>query len=212
MSISIHDASPLQLAEHLKRRERLRRFAERAQRLLDIKPELIVAAPIQAPPDVIALEPQEPSPAPPDAIPVPWMDDNILSIQAIKRAVAKHFKVTTMDIDSARRNAKIMRPRQITYYLAKTLTRRSLPEIGRRIGSRDHTTILSGVRKIESLIAADPAVAACVEAIRLTIAGVLENLKLIHPELLEDDEAWLATLESETDIQRTAYHHRAANR
>lgn len=172
MSISIHDASPLQLAEHLKRRERLRRFAERAQRLLDIKPELIEASPIHAaPPDVIALVPQEPSPAPPDAIHVPWLDDNILSIQAIKRAVAKHFNVTTMDIDSARRHAKIMRPRQITYYLAKTLTRRSLPEIGRRIGSRDHTTILSGARKIESLMAADPDVAACVEAIRLTIAG-----------------------------------------
>jgi chromosomal replication initiator protein len=56
---------------------------------------------------------------------------------------------------SQRRTANVVRPRQIAMYLAKTLTMRSLPEIGRKFGGRDHTTVLHGVRKIEALVAID---------------------------------------------------------
>jgi chromosomal replication initiator protein len=65
--------------------------------------------------------------------------------------------VTRADLLSSRRTAVVVKPRQIAMYLAKTLTLRSLPEIGRRFGGRDHTTVLHAVRKIESLSHADRA-------------------------------------------------------
>ena len=61
----------------------------------------------------------------------------------------KHFGVNRGDLLSSRRNRSIVRPRQIGMYLAKSLTARSLPEIGRRFGGRDHTTVLHAIRKIE---------------------------------------------------------------
>jgi len=67
---------------------------------------------------------------------------------------------------SSRRTANVVRPRQVAMYLAKILTLRSLPEIGRRFGGRDHTTVLHAVRKIESLAGNDNAFAEEIEALK----------------------------------------------
>ena len=82
-----------------------------------------------------------------------------IKIEDIQRTVTRHFNVSRADMLSARRTANVVRPRQIAMYLAKTLTLRSLPEIGRRFGGRDHTTVLHAVRKIEGLAGSDQAVA-----------------------------------------------------
>lgn len=72
-------------------------------------------------------------------------------LQEIISAAARHYGVSRTDILSARRTARIVRPRQVVFYLARKLTLCSLPEIGRRIGGRDHTTALWGIQKIEML-------------------------------------------------------------
>ncbi len=76
-------------------------------------------------------------------------------IDDILRIVSRHFKIPRTDLLSSRRSRDIVRPRQIAMYLAKSLTSRSLPEIGRRFGGRDHTTVLHSVRKVEQLMQAD---------------------------------------------------------
>jgi len=76
-------------------------------------------------------------------------------IEDIQRVVAKHYNVSRQELVSNRRTRVIVKPRQIAMYLSKTLTPRSFPEIGRRFGGRDHTTVLHAVRKIEELIAGD---------------------------------------------------------
>lgn len=76
-------------------------------------------------------------------------------IEDIQRVVSKHYNVSRQELVSNRRTRMIVKPRQIAMYLAKTLTPRSFPEIGRRFGGRDHTTVLHAVRKIEEMIAAD---------------------------------------------------------
>jgi len=78
------------------------------------------------------------------------------SIARVADTVAARFGKTRAEIVSHRRTADIMRPRQITMYLARTLTLRSLPEIGYYLGDRDHSTIIHGVRKIEKQRAEDP--------------------------------------------------------
>jgi chromosomal replication initiator protein len=87
-------------------------------------------------------------------------------IEEIQRIVARHYNVSRSDLLSSRRTANVVRPRQIAMYLAKTLTLRSLPEIGRRFGGRDHTTVLHAVRKIESLIGTDNGLAAEIEQLK----------------------------------------------
>ena len=76
-------------------------------------------------------------------------------IEDIQRVVAKHYNVSRQELVSNRRTRVIVKPRQIAMYLAKSLTPRSFPEIGRRFGGRDHTTVLHAVRKIEDLISGD---------------------------------------------------------
>ncbi|BAQ16145.1 chromosomal replication initiator protein DnaA [Methyloceanibacter caenitepidi] len=76
-------------------------------------------------------------------------------IDDILRTVSKHYGVNRSDLLSGRRNRSIVRPRQIGMYLAKLLTSRSLPEIGRRFGNRDHTTVLHAIRKVEQLMSDD---------------------------------------------------------
>ncbi len=90
-------------------------------------------------------------------------------IEDIQRAVSRHFNVSKADLLSARRTRTIVRPRQIAMYLAKLLTPRSLPEIGRRFGDRDHTTVLHAVRKVEELMLADRALAEEVEMLKRLI-------------------------------------------
>jgi chromosomal replication initiator protein len=80
-----------------------------------------------------------------------------VKIEDIQKLVANRFSVTRADILSARRTATVVKPRQIAMYLSKVLTPRSLPEIGRRFGGRDHTTVLHAVRKIEGLAKIDTA-------------------------------------------------------
>ena len=78
-----------------------------------------------------------------------------VKIEDIQKLVANHYNVSRADILSSRRTAVVVKPRQVAMFLAKTLTMRSLPEIGRRFGGRDHTTVLHAVRKIEALCAND---------------------------------------------------------
>jgi chromosomal replication initiator protein len=78
-----------------------------------------------------------------------------IKIEDIQKLVASHFNVSRADILSSRRTATVVRPRQIAMYLSKLLTPRSLPEIGRRFGGRDHTTVLHAVRKITGLVTSD---------------------------------------------------------
>ncbi len=78
-----------------------------------------------------------------------------ITIDEIQKRVSEHFKIRAAEMVSARRAREVARPRQIAMYLAKQLTPRSLPEIGRRFGGRDHTTVIHAVRQIEKLRAAD---------------------------------------------------------
>ncbi|SIQ92337.1 chromosomal replication initiator protein [Bosea sp. TND4EK4] len=78
-----------------------------------------------------------------------------VKIEDIQKLVATRYNVSRADILSERRTAAVVKPRQIAMYLAKSLTPRSLPEIGRRFGGRDHTTVLHAVRKIEKAIGED---------------------------------------------------------
>jgi chromosomal replication initiator protein len=74
-----------------------------------------------------------------------------VTIDEIQRAVSVHFELKPVDLVSARRAVVVARPRQIAMYLAKRLTTRSLPEIGRKFGGRDHSTVIHAVRRIEEL-------------------------------------------------------------
>jgi chromosomal replication initiator protein len=87
-------------------------------------------------------------------------------IEDIQRVVARQYNVSRADLLSSRRTANVVRPRQVAMYLAKILTLRSLPEIGRRFGGRDHTTVLHAVRKIENLAGNDSAFADEIETLK----------------------------------------------
>jgi chromosomal replication initiator protein len=78
-----------------------------------------------------------------------------LTIDEIQRKVAEHYRLKMTDLLSARRAREVARPRQVAMYLAKKLTPRSLPEIGRRFGGRDHTTVMHAVKRIEELRVTD---------------------------------------------------------
>jgi chromosomal replication initiator protein len=90
-------------------------------------------------------------------------------IEDIQRIVARHYNVSRQELVSNRRTRVIVKPRQIAMYLSKTLTPRSFPEIGRRFGGRDHTTVLHAVRKIEELITADQKLSHEIELLRRLI-------------------------------------------
>jgi len=87
-------------------------------------------------------------------------------IEDIQKVVSRHFNVSKADLLSSRRTRTTVRPRQIAMYLSKIMTPRSLPEIGRRFGGRDHTTVLHAVRKIEELMGGDRGFADEVELLR----------------------------------------------
>jgi len=89
--------------------------------------------------------------------------DRRLSMEEIQKRVAEHFKIRISDMSSARRARAVARPRQVAMYLSKQLTSRSLPEIGRAFGGRDHTTVMHAVRKVEELVKSDSAFAEDVE-------------------------------------------------
>ena len=89
-----------------------------------------------------------------------------VTIDEIQRRVAEHFNIRLSEMTSERRARAVARPRQVAMYLAKQLTTRSLPEIGRKFGGRDHTTVMHAVRKIEELALSDRALAEDVELLR----------------------------------------------
>lgn len=97
--------------------------------------------------------------------------DRKISIEEIQRRVSEHFNIRLSDLLGPKRLRAYARPRQIAMYLAKTLTNRSLPEIGRRFGGRDHTTIMHGVRRIEELMISDGQMADDVELLRRSLEG-----------------------------------------
>ena len=96
-------------------------------------------------------------------------DNRKIRIEDIQRAVSRHYNVSRTDMLSNRRTRVIVKPRQIAMYLAKIMTPRSLPEIGRRFGGRDHTTVLHAVRKVESMIAEDGQLAKELELLKRLI-------------------------------------------
>ena len=81
-----------------------------------------------------------------------------ITIDDIQRKVADYYNLRLSDLLSARRSRTIARPRQVAMYLSKILTTRSLPEIGRKFGGRDHTTVIHAVKRIEGLKDSDGAI------------------------------------------------------
>lgn len=89
-----------------------------------------------------------------------------LSIDEIQRRVATYYNLRSQDMVSPRRAREVARPRQLAMYLAKVLTNKSLPDIGRSFGGRDHTTVMHAVSKIEDLMKTDATLASDVETLR----------------------------------------------
>ena len=94
--------------------------------------------------------------------------DRKTTIDEIQKKVAEHFNISVKELQSSRRARTVARPRQVAMYLAKQLTSRSLPEIGRKF-DRDHTTVMHAVRKVEELIVEDPNLAENIEILRRTL-------------------------------------------
>ncbi len=92
--------------------------------------------------------------------------DRRVTIEEIQRKVAEHYNMRLTDMTSARRARAVARPRQVAMYLAKQLTSRSLPEIGRKFGNRDHTTVMHACSRVAELIATDGAFADDVDLLR----------------------------------------------
>lgn len=92
-----------------------------------------------------------------------------VTIREIQKAVCKHFRLSLAELLSDCRQLRFVRPRQAGFYLAREFTRKSLPEIGRAFGGRDHTTVLHGLRKMDELIYRNDPVADDIDAIRETI-------------------------------------------
>ena len=97
--------------------------------------------------------------------------DRRVTVEEIQRKVAEHYNIRLSDMIGPKRLRSIARPRQVAMYLAKTLTTRSLPDIGRRFGKRDHTTIMHGVRKIEELRETDPQLSEDIDMLRRLLQG-----------------------------------------
>lgn len=92
--------------------------------------------------------------------------DRRVTIEEIQRKVAEHYNIRLTDMASARRARNVARPRQVAMFLAKQLTSRSLPEIGRKFGNRDHTTVMHAVSRVSGLMDGDAAFAEDVELLR----------------------------------------------
>lgn len=109
----------------------------------DVAAAIVSGPPVDLPaPEPVVLEPEDPEPEMPG-----------FECIRIKRAVARHFKLTVPDLISVKRNNRYTRARHVGMHLTKVMLNISLPEIGRRFGGRDHTTVLHGLRKVESRMA-----------------------------------------------------------
>ncbi len=86
-----------------------------------------------------------------------------ITIDEIQKKVTEHYNIKLSDMHSPRRSRSIARPRQVAMYLAKSITTRSLPEIGRKFGGRDHTTVIHAIKTIEEIMVNDPSLAEDIE-------------------------------------------------
>lgn len=162
---------------HTERTERLQRM--RAQTVTTpIVPANLVRRPKPPPAKSTELASQAPSKPEPKPESRPYWFWMVLEpnrkhppIKAIQRAVADHWSMEMNDLLSQRRTAKIIVPRHVAMYLAKKLTLKSLPDIGRNFAGRDHTTVLHAVRKVEYLIQKDAGLAQTVNEIELSLMG-----------------------------------------
>lgn len=98
-------------------------------------------------------------------------DTGALTIKQIRNAVCSHFNVSESDLIGRRRPYQIIIPRHVAYYLCATLTLKSWPEIGRRLGGKDHSTCLYGYKKIKRLMAEDQWLREAVETITASLAA-----------------------------------------
>ncbi|HLZ75754.1 MAG TPA: chromosomal replication initiator protein DnaA [Phenylobacterium sp.] len=94
-----------------------------------------------------------------------------VTVDQIQKVVSEHYGLKQADLISERRARAVARPRQVAMWLAKQITTRSLPDIGRRFGGRDHTTVLHAVRRIEGLKAEDPSIARDVDVLLRKLRG-----------------------------------------
>jgi chromosomal replication initiator protein len=95
----------------------------------------------------------------------------LLSIAEIQAEVSRYYRIRPEEMVSARRSREVARPRQVAMYLSKRLTPRSLPEIGRRFGGRDHTTVIHACRQIERLCSADAELGRDVRSLERTLGA-----------------------------------------
>lgn len=115
--------------------------------IVDNSPEPILVPVFYVQPRIVYFK--QPSPYSGDcALHLPKMHE-------IAEVVCEFYRCTRLDLISERRNAEIVRPRQVVMYLSRKMTTKSLPEIGKFLGGKDHTTVLSGVRKIERLLSSN---------------------------------------------------------
>ena len=98
-------------------------------------------------------------------------NDRRVTIEEIQKRVAEHYNIRQSEMYSSRRARAVARPRQVAMYLSKQLTSRSLPEIGRKFGGRDHTTVMHAVRKVEELRVTDNSFAEDIELLRRMLEG-----------------------------------------
>ena len=96
-------------------------------------------------------------------------NDRQVNVDDVQKKVAEHFNVRVSDMHSAKRARTVARPRQIAMYLVKSLTTMSLPEVGRKFGGRDHTTVMHAIKKVEDLMKTDSALREDVELLRRTL-------------------------------------------
>ena len=98
-------------------------------------------------------------------------NDRSVTIEEIQRRVAEHYNIKLADMSSPRRARQVSRPRQIAMYLAKQLTTKSLPDIGRSFGGRDHTTVMHAVKKVEELATGDSSFAEDIDLLKRMLEG-----------------------------------------
>lgn len=120
----------------------------------------------------------------------PVLDDIVVvpKIPHIQRVVAEFYGITRIDICSHRRTREVVWPRQIAMFLAKSMTTWSLVFIGRHFGSRDHTTVLHAVRKVEARLPVDPGLLATIEKLATEIRTVGEKNERIRLALLNQSD------------------------
>lgn len=173
---------------HAEHKARMARFAQAAMRPIQQPPVIAkpvaVAAPVIIPPrkfdafeeyawrmEIEGIEPQYRAP----------------SIYEIRDAVCLHFGVRLADLISSRRTRNLTLPRHVSYYLGAKLTLQSLPEIGRRHGGRDHTTVLHGVKKITRMLATDSELQASVEMLKRRLgAHEIADRRKVQVKLTEE--------------------------